>query len=170
MGKSEIVGYEPLLNDLKEMIQNKQYRVLKLLNSETINLYWKIGKEICIQQEQSGCGKSIVQVLSVELQKEFLGAKGYSAANLWRMRNFYLTYHNSEKLAPLAREISWSNNIIIMEKCKDKTYVEYALKNISAPIGVATYQLRNTLPEEMKAMLPEPEEIVKKLRLFDNKL
>ncbi|WP_242828955.1 DUF1016 N-terminal domain-containing protein [Catonella morbi] len=48
MGKSEIVGYEPLLNDLKEMIQNKQYRVLKLLNSETINLYWEIGKEICI--------------------------------------------------------------------------------------------------------------------------
>ncbi|ESL02142.1 hypothetical protein GCWU000282_02276 [Catonella morbi ATCC 51271] len=59
---------------------------------------------------------------------------------------------------------------IIICKSKDKTYVEYALKNISAPIGVATYQLRNTLPEEMKAMLPEPEEIVKKLRLFDNKL
>lgn len=34
------------------------------------------------------------------------------------MRNFYLTYRKSEKLAPLVREISWSNNIIIMEKCK----------------------------------------------------
>lgn len=56
---------------------------------------------------------------------------------------------------------------IIICKSKDKTYVEYALKNINAPIGVATYQLRNTLPEEMKEMLPEPEEIVKRLRLFD---
>ena len=56
---------------------------------------------------------------------------------------------------------------IIICKSKDKTYVEYALKNINAPIGVATYQLRNTLPEEMKAMLPEPEEIVKRLKLFD---
>ena len=54
-----------------------------------------------------------------ELQKEFPGAKGYSAANLWRMRNFYLTYRNSEKLAPMVREISWNNNIIIMEKGKD---------------------------------------------------
>ncbi len=342
MRKNEIVGYEPLLNDIKEMIQNKQYQTLKVLNSETIKLYWEIGKEICIQQEIKGWGKSIVQVLSEELQKEFPGSKGYSAANLWRMRNFYLTYRDSKKLAPLVREISWSNNIIIMEKCKDdlqcefyiqmtkrygwtkrilanfieaqtyekyllnqtnfdltlpdeqraqaklavkdeytfdfaelspeysehelemqlvnnirefliemggdytfvgnqyhlmagnrdlyidlvlfhrrlrsliaielkigefeaeyagkmqlyltaldeqvklptenssigiiickskdKTYVEYALKNISAPIGVATYQLRNTLPEEMKAMLPEPEEIVKKLRLFDNKI
>ena len=56
---------------------------------------------------------------------------------------------------------------IIICKNKDKTYVEYALKNISAPIGVATYQLRNTLPEEMKALLPEPEEIVKRLKILE---
>ena len=57
---------------------------------------------------------------------------------------------------------------IIICKSKDKTYVEYALKNINAPIGVATYQLQSTLPEEMKSMLPEPEEIVKRLRLFED--
>ena len=55
---------------------------------------------------------------------------------------------------------------IIICKSKDKTYVEYALKQTIAPIGVATYQLRNTLPEDMKAMLPEPEEIVKRLKIF----
>lgn len=58
-------------------------------------------------------------------------------------------------------------SIGIICKRKDKTYVEYTLKNINAPIGVATYQLRNTLPEEMKALLPEPEEIVKRLRIFE---
>ena len=47
--------------------------------------------------------------------------------------------------------------------------VEYALKQTDAPIGVATYQLRNTLPEDMKAMLPEPEEIVKRLKIFVEK-
>lgn len=54
-----------------------------------------------------------------------------------------------------------------MCKSKDKTYVEYALKNINVPICMAAYQLRNTLPEEMKAMLPEPEKIVKSLRIFE---
>lgn len=119
MEKNEIVGYEPLVDDLKHLIQEKQYHVLKTINSETINLYWEIGEEIYRQQQENGWGKSIVQVLSKELQKEFPGAKGYSAANLWRMRNFYLTYCESEKLAPMVREISWSNNIVIMEKCKD---------------------------------------------------
>ena len=128
MDKNEIHGYEPLVDDLKELIHKKQYQVIKLINSETINLYWEIGEEIYRQQQEKGWGKSIVQVLSVELQKEFPGAKGYSAANLWRMRNFYLTYRNSEKLAPLVREISWSNNIIIMEKCKDDLQREFYIQ------------------------------------------
>ena len=84
MERNEIVGYEPLVNDLKQLIQKKQYRVLQMINSETINLYWEIGEEIYRQQQENGWGKSIVQVLSNELQKEFPGAKGYSAANLRR--------------------------------------------------------------------------------------
>ena len=93
MERNEIVGYEPLVNELKQLIQQKQYHVLKIINSETINLYWEIGEEIYRQQQENGWGKSIVQVLSNELQKEFPGSKGYSAANLCRMRNFYLTYY-----------------------------------------------------------------------------
>lgn len=54
---------------------------------------------------------------------------------------------------------------IIICKSKDKTYVEYALKQTNAPIGVATYQLRNTLPDNMKALLPEPDEIAKKVKV-----
>ena len=74
MKKNEIYGYEPLVDDLKELIHKKQYQVIKLINSETINLYWEIGEEIYRQQQEKGWGKSIVQVLSVELQKEFPNA------------------------------------------------------------------------------------------------
>ena len=56
---------------------------------------------------------------------------------------------------------------IIICKSKDKTYVEYALKQSNVPIGVATYKLSDSLPEDMKEMLPEPEEIVRRLRVFE---
>lgn len=128
MANNEIQGYEPLVDELKQLIHKKQYHVLKTINAETINLYWEMGEEIYKQQQEKGWGKSIVQILAQELQKEFPGAKGYSAANLWRMRNFYLTYRKSEKLAPLVREISWSNNIIIMEKCKDDLEREFYIQ------------------------------------------
>lgn len=164
----DLEGYQPFVVEIKELIQKKQYQTLKSINAETIELYWEIGAEICRQQTEKGWGKSIVQILSKELQKEFPGAKGYSSANLWRMRNFYLTYCDSKKLAPLVREISWSNNIVIMEKCVDdlqrEFYIQMAkrygwtkriLTNFIAGETYEKYLLNQTnfdltLPEERK--------------------
>ena len=55
----------------------------------------------------------------------------------------------------------------IVCKSKDSTYVEYALKRSNVPIGVATYQLSSSLPEDMRELLPEPDEIVRRLRIFE---
>lgn len=173
----EIIGYQPLVNDIKDLINKKQYQVLKLMNAETINLYWEIGDEIYRQQQEKGWGKSIVQVLSNELQKEFPGAKGYSAANLWRMRNFYLTYCESEKLAPLVREISWSNNIIIMEKCKDDLQREFYIQMVkrygwtkrilSNFIENQTYEKYLLNQTNFDLTLPEERKIQAKLAIKD---
>ena len=35
------------------------------------------------------------------------------------MKGFYETYTASGKLAPLVREISWSHNLVILERCTD---------------------------------------------------
>lgn len=34
------------------------------------------------------------------------------------MRTFFLEYQHDEFLAPLVREIGWTHNVLIMEKCK----------------------------------------------------
>ena len=128
MSNLGIRNYETFINDIKGIIHKKQYDVIKKINSETITLYWEIGKEIQDKQKEQGWGKGVVEILSKELQKEFPGVKGYSAGNLWRMKNFYLNYCDSEKLAPLVREISWSNNIVIMEKCKDDLEREFYIQ------------------------------------------
>ena len=51
MRNSKIQGYEPLVDELKQLIHKKQYHVLKAINTETIILYWAIGKEIYKQQQ-----------------------------------------------------------------------------------------------------------------------
>jgi predicted nuclease of restriction endonuclease-like (RecB) superfamily len=70
----------------------------------------------------------VVEQLARDLQAEFVGIGGFSAANLWRMRRFYETYATEEKLAPLVREIGWSHNIIILEKCADQLEREFYLR------------------------------------------
>jgi len=50
---------------------------------------------------------------------------------------------------------------IILCKSKNKTIVEYALKESNKPIGVAAYRMVTTLPKELKGQLPAPEQIAK---------
>ncbi|MUG96265.1 DUF1016 family protein [Scytonema sp. UIC 10036] len=52
---------------------------------------------------------------------------------------------------------------IILCKSKNKTIVEYALKESNKPIGVATYQIVSTVPEELQHQLPAPEQVAKLL-------
>ncbi len=111
--------YAAFLRQVKEKIYKAQYDALKKVNKSLIGLYWDIDKLIVNKQEKLGWGKAVVENLAVDLQQEFPGIKGFSAANLWRMRNFYLSFKDDEKLATMSREISWSHNVAIMEKCKD---------------------------------------------------
>ncbi|WP_287314403.1 DUF1016 domain-containing protein [Moorena sp. SIO1G6] len=48
---------------------------------------------------------------------------------------------------------------IILCKSKDKTIVEYALKESNKPIGVATYRIVSTLPQQLQNQLPAPEQV-----------
>lgn len=121
-------AYKELFEQIKDQIYKSQYEALKAVNKELIALYTFIGSSIVERQEKYGWGKSVVENLSIDLQKEFPGAKGYSSSNLWRMRNFFVEYQSNEKLAPLVREIGWSHNIVILEKCKDDLEREFYMK------------------------------------------
>ena len=107
MSQTSIVsGYTDLLREVKERIHSAQYEALKAVNKELIGLYWDIGRMIVERQKGETWGKSVVEQLASDLQAEFIGIKGFSAQNLWYMRQFYLTYSGNEKLQPLVGEIS----------------------------------------------------------------
>jgi predicted nuclease of restriction endonuclease-like (RecB) superfamily len=120
--------YAGLLHDVKGRIRSAQYEALKVVNKELIGLYWDIGRMIVERQRGETWGKSVVERLAVDLQKTFPGTGGFSASNLWRMKLFYETYSVSEKLAPLVREIGWTHNIMIFERCKDDLEREFYIR------------------------------------------
>lgn len=128
MSENRLMDYKPFLKEITDKIRSSQYEAMKTLNTALIQLYWEIGEEIYRQQQEKGWGKSIVEILSQELKKEFPDVKGFSSANLWRMRVFYLTYATEANLAPMVREISWTKNLVIMEKCKDMLEREFYIR------------------------------------------
>jgi predicted nuclease of restriction endonuclease-like (RecB) superfamily len=52
---------------------------------------------------------------------------------------------------------------IILCKTKNKVTAEYALSNIQNPMGVATYQTTDALPEDLKDKLPDIKELAARL-------
>lgn len=120
--------YKDFVVSVKQRIQQSQYEALKSVNKELIALYWDIGKSIVEKQDEFGWGKSIVTNLAEDLQQEFVGIKGFSVQNLWNMRLFYLNYADSTKLQTLSREIAWSHNIAIIQKCKNVLEREFYIQ------------------------------------------
>jgi hypothetical protein len=55
-------------------------------------LYWQLGQEIVIKQKESNWGKAIIDRLSKDLTAAFPGMKGFSRANLFFIRNWFLFY------------------------------------------------------------------------------
>ena len=128
---SEIIkdsDYKEFIAHIKAKIRSSQTTALRVVNKGLIELYWEIGRSIIKKQEQQGWGKSVVELLARELQLEFPGTGGFSIANLWRMRNFYLAYKEHEKLVQLVREIGWSHNLLIIERCKNNLEREYYIQ------------------------------------------
>lgn len=122
--------YKTFFTEIKEKIYQAQYEAMKQVNRALIKLYWDIGRSIVEKQQKHKWGKSVVENLSNDLQKEFAGVNGLSTDNLWRMRKFYLNYEGEAKLAPLVQQISWSHNIVIMEKSKDPLEREFYIKMV----------------------------------------
>ena len=128
MNDIDKIAYLDLFQEIKEMVYRSQYEALKAVNKELITLYWNIGKLIKEKQQEHGWGKSIVKTLSVDLQKEFPGSLGYSERNLWYMLRFHEHYSENKKLQPMVAEIGWTQNILILEKCKDDWEREFYLR------------------------------------------
>lgn len=99
--------------NLKTMQFSKQ-KVLQQVSTTLIDLYWEIEKYISTKMINENWGKSVIEDLVeyIKIQEPVL--KGFTARNLWRMKQFYETYKDNGKLIPLVIEVSWTNNLIIL--------------------------------------------------------
>jgi len=112
-------------NEILSTIQHSKQKALQQVNSTLIELYWNIGKYISTKTIKENWGKSVVKELANFIEQKEPTLKGFSDKNLWRMKQFYETYHKNEKLSALLRELSWTNNLMILSASKSEEEREY---------------------------------------------
>jgi hypothetical protein len=70
----------------------------------------------------------VVKELANFIQQSEPNIIRFSSQNIWRMRQFYETYKENQKLSAVLREISWTNHLFIIS-LKTPEEREFYLKN-----------------------------------------
>ena len=120
-------SFEEVLN----LIQSTRLKVAKTVNHELITLYWEVGKYISNKVESAEWGDGIVENLASFLEEKIPDLKGFNKRGLYRMKQFYETYHNDEIVSPVVSQITWSNHLVILSGAKSQEEKQfYILKSI----------------------------------------
>lgn len=123
----EFAGNSGEYSEIITIIERSRQNAFRAVNRELISMYWDIGEYVSKKVKADGWGKSTVSDFSRFIQSHYLGIKGFSPQNIWRMKQFYETYAGNEKLSALLREISWTNNVMITTYAKSNEEREFYL-------------------------------------------
>lgn len=112
---SRLSKQSPLINDVKQLIEQARSQVAKTVNSGLVALYWQIGWRI--QQEmlkghRAEYGKKILQTLSAKLVPQY--GRGFGTRNLASAIRFVSVFPDSKILQTLSAQLSWSHFIEII--------------------------------------------------------
>ena len=109
---------EDRFEEILTLIQSARQRAVQAVNTQLIDLYWQVGSYISHKLELAEWGDSVVNQLAQHLARTQPGLRGFTRANLFRMRQFYEAYRHDEKVSALLRQLPWTHNVIILSQCK----------------------------------------------------
>lgn len=89
-------AYTQWLSQLKTRVRSAQIQAAIKVNTELLELYWDLGKEIIEKEKKAQWGTGLIEQLSRDLCKEFPNIKGFSRTNLFYIRKWYLFYASNE--------------------------------------------------------------------------
>jgi hypothetical protein len=109
-------------NEILSIIERARENTFRAVNRELISMYWEIGNYVSEKVKNGGWGKSVVKGFSQFIKSKYLGIRGFFQQNIWRMKQFYETYCDNEKLSTLSREIiSKSPGLAALRDCAPTT-------------------------------------------------
>jgi predicted nuclease of restriction endonuclease-like (RecB) superfamily len=109
-------GYDNFVTELKDRIRHAQLRAALSVNRELVMLYWSIGRDILVRQDDQGWGTKVIDRLAADLCKAFPEMTGFSPRNLKYMRAFAEAWPDEAIVQAALAQITWYHNIALVEK------------------------------------------------------
>ena len=88
--------YAEWIAEVKHRYRSAQVKAAIKVNAEKLLWNWQMGRDLVQKKAEERWGAGVVEQVSLDLQKEFPGEKGFSARNLWSMKQWFLFYTSSD--------------------------------------------------------------------------
>jgi predicted nuclease of restriction endonuclease-like (RecB) superfamily len=159
--------YPQFLTGLKAHIRETQVRAALAVNSELVQLYWRIGRSILLQEQQQGWGAEVVVRLAQDLRQDFPTLTGFSPRNMRYMKAFAEAWPDEVILQQLVAKIPWGHNVRLLDKIKDPAerawYVQQTIENgwsrnvLAAQVESGLYHRQGRAVSNFSRTLPAPQ-------------
>ena len=154
---------EPLVQQLRELIENTRKRVASVVSDETSQLYWNVGNAInmfVLQGNRAEYGKQIVVSVARQLAEEY--GSGFEEKNLRRMMQFATEYQDFTIVASLIRQLTWTHFIALIPIREPLKRAFYEQMAITEHWSVRTLRKKiDSQLYERTAISRQPEETIK---------
>jgi predicted nuclease of restriction endonuclease-like (RecB) superfamily len=159
------------ITTLKAKIRSARNKLAFSINSQVVELYWEIGRDIAEKQQNSGWGSGFIEQIAEELKHDFPEVKGFSRRNIYAILQWYRFYSEKYQFVPHhVAQIPWGHNRLIITKIKnieeaefycraviqnawDRDTLEIQIENkYYLTAGNSTHNFTNTLPAKQSEL------------------
>ncbi len=114
--------------EVLEMIQAARGRALAAVNTELVDLYWRIGEHISRKLETATWGEGVIEALARYIQRRHPNLRGFTRRNLFRMKQFFEAYQGDQKVSALLAQLPWTHHLIVLGQSKRPEEREFYLR------------------------------------------
>lgn len=154
--------YLSIIENIKQEINNSQFKAAVSVNRELVMLYYNIG---LIINEHKTWGNKFIENLAKDIKLSFPNSTGYSVRNLKYMAKFASEYPDRKFVQQAVAQLPWGHNVVLLDKVADISARKWYIKKC-AENGWS----RNVLVHQIENGLYERQAIAEKISNFEDRL
>ena len=133
--------YAEWIAELKHRYRSAQVKASVRVNAEKLLFNWELGRDLVQKKAEERWGAGVVEQVSLDLQREFPNADGFSAKNLWFMKKWYLFYSSSEAHKKLLQAVRELPNPKLLQPVREfqKSKLQQPVAEFPAPLALVPW-------------------------------
>lgn len=153
----KIISNIETIQNLKNLVSQTRIKALVKLNTEAVNMYFDLGKELAKNIDINDGSKNIIKEASSELINEFGKGLGYSERSLQYCVKFYRETAMDSELHQAGALVPWKTLCLVLDKVKNRDerlfYLNYTIKN-GCGREVLEYHIKQDRYEKEQRIIP----------------